>query len=154
MKKVITTFVTIFLTMAATPHWANAAIITFDEVNIDPFARTYSENGILATGSDGISPTSGALGRYGYQSVHLDDGGTDAPGKVTFTTGSYFDAVGFDLDPVEFSKGLCDRTIEEFPQIICIESFDNVLVKGFDGANLVASFLFNMGLGVPSRMIT
>lgn len=135
MEKVLMAFVTTFLTLTGTAQSAGAATVTFDKINIDPFARSYSENGILVVGT-------GALGHYGNQKVHLDDGGTDAANKVTFTTGSYFDAVGFDIDPVAFAGGLCDGS----PRV-CIESFDNVLVTGFDGANLVASFLFNMGMG-------
>ncbi|MBC7478866.1 MAG: hypothetical protein H7317_12350 [Pseudorhodobacter sp.] len=135
MEKVLMAFVTIFLTLTGTAQSAGAATVTFDKINIDPFAHSYSENGILVVGT-------GALGHYGNQNVHLDDGGTDAANKVTFTTGSYFDAVGFDLDPVAFAGFLCDGS----PRV-CIESFDNVLLSGFDGTNLVASFLFDMGMG-------
>ena len=139
MKKMIFAIATFFLALTAPFYGAGAATMTFSGVNIDPIARTYSENGIFASGN-------GTLGLYSTGSIHFDDGGTSAPSTVTFTTGSRFDAVGFDLDPVGFEFRQCDAITR-----ICEDkTFDNVLLKGFDGANLVASLLFSMGTGKDS----
>ncbi len=139
MKTVIVAIVAFVLALAAPFHGAGAATMTFSGINIDPIARTYSENGIFASGN-------GTLGLYSANSIHFDDGGTSAPSMVTFTTGSRFDAIGFDLDPVGFGFHQCDA----ITRICENKTFDNVLLKGFDGANLVTSLLFSMGTGKDS----
>ena len=115
---------------------AQAATMTFDNLT-DPFATSYSENGITATGN-------GDMGMYSTGSVHIDDGGTSAPSQVNFTMAAgAFDAISFDLQPLGFSLELCD----DGTGICTSPSFENAKVEGFSGATLVASLLFDMGPG-------
>lgn len=130
---------------------AQAATMTFDSVNVDPAARSYAENGILATGN-------GTLGMYSAWALHFDDGGTSAPSLVTFTMGSAFDAIGFDIAPIAFDLHICDASR------VCISpTYPNVSVQGFRGSELVSSLVFDMGsasdpyrilLGAPFRDLT
>lgn len=118
---------------------ANAAVMTFDNLrnpDVDISSRTYEENGILATGD-------GWLRLYSRDNVHLDDSGTSASRYVDFSMDTLFDAVGFDLDPVNFDYFLCAPEIRP----CSLTTYDNVFMQGFVGDDLVASFMFNMGLG-------
>lgn len=112
---------------------AQAATMTFDNLT-DPFATSYSENGITATGD-------GDMGMYSTGSVHIDDGGTSAPSQVTFTMAAgAFDAVSFDLRPIGFYLEYTDPAGN-----LSMPSWANVQVQGFSGINLVSSLTFDMG---------
>lgn len=129
------------LALALSPFFAasgaNAAVMTFDNLRVgDGISHTYEENGILATGN-------GDIGIYARGNLHLDDFGTSASSYVDFSMDSSFDAVGFDLDPFDFEYYLCSPDVRP----CTLATYDNVLMQGFVGGNLVASFLFNMGLG-------
>ena len=115
---------------------AQAATMTFDNLT-DPFATSYSENGISATGD-------GDMGMYSTGSVHIDDGGTSAPSQVNFTMAAgAFDAISFDLRPIGSYLALCDDDTG-----ICTNPrFPNVRVDGFSGMDLVSSLIFDMGEG-------
>lgn len=132
----------LFIGQALVAGPALAATMTFGGVNADPSAHSYAENGILATGN-------GTLGMYSAGALHFDDGGTSAPSSVTFTMGSAFDAIGFDIDPINFDLHICD------PARICISpTYMNVSVQGFRGASLAASLIFDMGSGAdPYRIL-
>ena len=136
MKNTILGFLVSVSVQIAAFHPAGAATMTFNDVNLDPGAHTYSENGILASGN-------GELGTNSVGSIHFDDGGTSAPSMVRFTTGARFDAVGFDLDPVGFLFHKCNPVT----RVCKNKTFNNVLLQGFDGDNLVSSWLFSMGTG-------
>ena len=121
---------------------AQAATMTFDGVNVDPAARSYAENGILATGN-------GTLGMYSAWALHFDDGGTSAPSSVTFKMASAFNAIGFDIDPIAFDLHICDAG-----RVCSSPTYVNVLVQGFRGANLASSLSFDMGSGTdPYRIL-
>jgi len=116
---------------------ANAAVMTFDDLRVgDGISHTYEENGILAVGN-------GDIGSYARGNLHLDDFGTAASSYVDFSMDSSFDAVGFDLDPFDFEYYLCSPDVRP----CTLATYDNVLMQGFVEGNLVASFLFNMGIG-------
>ena len=136
MKKTLFAILTFIVAQTIAVGEVGAVTMTFSGVNLDPGAYTYSENGILASGD-------GTLGIFGTQVIHFDDSGTSAPDSVTFTMASPFDAIGFDLDPVAFDFRLCDPVTG-----VCENrTFENVLLQGFTGTNLVTSFMFNMGTG-------
>jgi len=115
---------------------AQASTMTFDNLT-DPFATSYTEAGITATGN-------GDMGMYSTGTVHIDDGGTSAPSSVTFTMAAgAFNAVSFDILPLGFSFEYCD------PSGACTyPSFANVQVQGFNGISLVSSLIFDMGQGL------
>ena len=111
----------------------SAATMTFNSIP-DPFANTYSEDGVLASGN-------GHLGVYnGRGGVHFDDGGTTAPSAMTFSMASNFNAISFLLDPVNFNFAVLfdDRSYLQ-------PTYLNVLVQGFRGGALVSSLKFGMG---------
>lgn len=114
---------------------ASAAIMTFNDVNLDPFADIYFEDGILATGIGG----SANLGMYSEGAVHIDDYGTSAPEAVSFTMASRFNAVSFDLSPSGFDFFVYyeDRSYSE-------PTYKNVYVQGFQGETQVANLTFDM----------
>ena len=125
-----TAFAICFSTVAAP---VSAATMTFDSVNLDPTAQTYSEDGIFASGN-------GMLGLYTASRVHFDDGGTAAPSTVTFSMDSLFDAVSFLLDPIRFNFYV------RFEDGSYLEpTYMNVLVQGYRGAALVTDLKFDMG---------
>lgn len=136
MKKTHFAILTFVVAQTIAVGEVGAVTMTFSGVNLDPFATTYSENGIVASGN-------GALGEFGTQVLHIDDSGTDASSSVRFTMASSFDAIGFDLRPASFDFSVCDPATG-----VCEnKTFENVLLQGFNGANLVTSFMFNMGTG-------
>jgi hypothetical protein len=111
-----------------------AATMTFSNINLDPTARTYSEDGIFASGN-------GTLGIYAAGALHFDDGGSSAPSKVSFTMASHFNAVSFLLDPVNFALNLCSSTLSSCTS----PTYANVLVQGYRDGALVSNLLFDMG---------
>jgi hypothetical protein len=110
-----------------------AATMNFDSVNIDYLAKTYSEDGIFASGN-------GTLGLYAGSMLHFDDGGTSAPSTVTFSMSTLFNAVSFLLDPVHFDFFV---SFEDGSYIQ--PTYTNVQVQGYQGAALVADLKFDMG---------
>lgn len=113
---------------------ATAATMTFDNLWADPFAKTYTENSILASGN-------GNLGLYsGNGGLHFDDGGTSAPSTVSFSMASSFNAVSFLLDPVAFDFIVCSG-----PSNCAQQTYLNVLVQGFRDGALVSNLSFDMG---------
>jgi hypothetical protein len=125
------TFLTGFAVLA---HPVTAATMTFSDINLDPLANTYSEDGILASGN-------GDLGLYAASALHFDDGGTSAPSKVSFTMASHFNAVSFLLDPVNFDFRICTSSFSS----CTAPTYINVLVQGFRDGALVSNLMFNMG---------
>ena len=125
-----TAFAICFSTVAAP---VAAATMTFNSINLDPGAMTYSEDGIFASGN-------GMLGLYVSSMLHFDDYGTAAPSAVTFSMDSLFDAVSFLLDPVGF-----DFFVELEDRSYLQPTYMNVLVQGYRGATLVSDLNFDMG---------
>lgn len=125
-----TTFTIGFSTLAAT---ANAATMTFTNVNLDPLANTYSEDGILVSGN-------GDLGIGAGSALHFDDGGTSSPSTVAFSMATHFNAVSFLPDPVNF-----DFLVRLDDGSYLQPTYLNALVQGFRGAALVSNRTFDMG---------
>ena len=125
-----TAFAICFSTVAAP---VSAATMTFDNVNLDYMAQTYSEDGIFASGN-------GNLGLYARSMLHFDDGGTSAPSTVTFSMGILFNAVSFLLDPWNF-----DFLVRFEDGSYLQPTYMNVLVQGYRGAALVSDLKFDMG---------
>lgn len=116
---------------------APAATITFDNLT-DPFATSYTENGITATAN-------GDMGMYSTGNLHIDDGGTSAPSMALFTMAAgAFDAVSFDIRPIGFYLEYCEDSADGTSSC-SYPSFANVQVQGFSGTNLVSSLSFDMG---------
>jgi hypothetical protein len=125
---------TFLVGFAALASPVSSATMTFSGINLDPLARTYSEDGIFASGN-------GYLGVYAASALHFDDGGTAAPSKVSFTMASHFNAVSFLLDPVNFDFRICTSAISS----CAASTYVNVLVQGFRDGALVSNLMFNMG---------
>lgn len=121
---------------------AVSATMTFSGIGADPFAKTYSEDGIFASGN-------GNLGLYnGSGGIHLDDAGTSAPSKVSFTMASNFNAESFVLDPVGIDFYVCSGSNN------CSKpSYLNVLVQGFRGGSLVSNLTFDMGPSLDPYLV-
>lgn len=121
---------------------APAATMTFDNL-IDPFATSYTENGITATAD-------GDMGMYSTGSLHIDDGGTSAPSMARFTMGAgAFDAISFDIRPIGFYLEYTDPAGN-----LSLPTWANVQVQGFSGINLVSSLMFDMGKGQTPYTVT
>lgn len=119
---------------------ANANVMTFSDILNGDGQNTYSEDGILATGSGG------GVGVFFYpEAAHLDDGGSGFARFITFTMATRFDALSFDIKSNGFDNWLAledsDGNTVFFENNI---PFENVLVQGFRGGSLVASDAFNM----------
>lgn len=120
---------------------AFCATMTFDNfataVSADFLTKTYSENGITATGNGYLAD---ALLR-GADSLYIADGGWGGPTRMVFTMAGLFDAISFDLTPSIFNyfvtntlTGVTERS-----------SFLNVRVEGIGATGLKAVTSFNMG---------
>jgi hypothetical protein len=122
---------------------AFAATMTFTGLSLDPLARTFSEDGILASGNGFLGIENGSGG------LHLDDAGTSAPSKVSFTMATNFNAVSFLLDPVGFDFLVCSGRSS------CSEpTYLNVLVQGFSGSTLVSDLTFDMGSSLDPYLVS
>ena len=121
---------------------ALSATMTFSDLNLDPFAHTYAEDGMLASGN-------GDMGLYNPSALHIDDSGTTAPSRVSFSMASNFDAVSFLLDPVAFHFAVFhdDRTITQ-------PTYLNVLVEGFRDGGLVSSMMMDMGASPDPYLVS
>lgn len=122
---------------------ASAATMTFDQLNLNPvMATTYFEDGILASGNGSLRI------EYGSGGLHLDDAGTSAPSKVSFTMASKFDALSFLLDPVGFNLNACSGG-----NTCSSPTYLNVMVQGFRDGNLVSNAVFDMGASLDPYRI-
>lgn len=121
---------------------AQAATMTFNSLT-DPIATSYSENGITATGN-------GHMGMYSSGNLHIDDGGTSAPSRVTFTMAAgAFTALSFDIRPIGFYLEYADPDGN-----LSAPGWANVQVQGFSGIDLVSSLMFDMGKGQTPYTVT
>jgi len=119
-----------------------AMTMTFDNLHeASPVgANSYSEAGITVS----------SLGDLGYSSepgaLHLDDSGSSIASSVTFTTGAIFDAVSFDIMGSGESSLYYDLfNIVDFSELSASNiAYDNVLVEGYVGGNLVGEDRFYM----------
>ena len=126
--------VTVAIGLSALAMPALSATMTFSDIGLDPLAKSYVENGIFASGNGNLGIENGGGG------LHLDDFGTSAPSKVSFTMASNFDAISFLLDPVAF-----DFTVYFDNRTTSRPTYLNVLVQGFRSGALVSNLMFDMG---------
>ncbi len=129
------------LTALAVP--ASAATMTFSDIYSDPLAKTYAEDGITVSGNGFLGIENGKGG------MHLDDAGTSAPSKASFTMAKNFNAVSFLLDPVGFDLLVCSGSSG-----CAAPTFINVLVQGFRGTTLVSNLTFDMGASLDPYLVT
>lgn len=106
--------------------------MTFDNLVGGTYpSDVYTENGITVVGN-------GELWYGASYAIHLDDFGSSAPSRITFTMGGAFNAISLDVVPASFFYYLCD------PFDYCAApTYDNVLIQGIRGGSVAASMLFN-----------
>ncbi len=98
---------------------ANANTMTFSGSSLDSVPHTqYDEDGITAIGDGWIADENGLSGV-----AHIDDRGTSSSSGITFTMSGRFDAIGFDLAPVENNAD---------------QVYDNLELIGYRGGGIVA----------------
>lgn len=136
-------FKAIFCAIAMFGTSASAATMTFnnlwDYANNDYYSgSTYTEDGITVTGNN-------ELGYWSSTSLHMDDFYYPSSSLATFTMGSRFSAVGFDLSADGFDYFVCDAAHN------CTNpTYQNVLVQGYRNGSVVASLLFDMGAALQT----
>jgi hypothetical protein len=119
---------------------AHASTVTFSGIpdrNGGP--SSYSEDGIDVNGN-------GAIGNLSAdKAVHMDSGGTGYASTLEFSMSGLFDAVSFDISPVNFKNDLAfgDTNNGQETRLYDVP-FKNVLVQGFRNGSVVVSDLFNM----------
>ena len=119
---------------------SSAATMGFDYLSTfssDFTGRTYEENGIKAT-------TNGPLFESFFRSpdsLYLANSGWGGATKVTFTTGSQFNATSFDLQPSVFDYVIRNTKTGRIRQA----SYRNVHVAGYSDSGLAVELAFNMG---------
>lgn len=136
MKKLLSAIALVVTQMGP----AQAATMGFD--NLSTFAsdftgKQYSENGIKAVGN-------GPLFESYFRStdqLYMADGGWGGPTAVTFTMGSLFNAISFDLTPSLFDYVIRNTNTGA----VTSATYANVRVAGFNSAGLAAELVFNMG---------
>ena len=105
---------------------ASALTLTFDDIpTADPAPEIAVEQGVTIAGM----PRS-----LGGGTIHLDDGGSFGPSRVTFSAGGRFDAVS--LQVLGFPPQLFDMPEDGWSEVWL--GYDNVLVEGFRGTARVA----------------
>ena len=138
--RVIANFLAMFLVvLLAAP--ASAAVMTFKDLPFQSLSPTeYRENGITMTGDSD-------LGHFGFLgTAHLDDSGSSFSQFLTFTTGSRFSAIQFDIFPL--GTDFC----ADGGSGACNDPYDNVSVQGFRNGALVAEDVF-FGGETPSTYL-
>lgn len=125
---------------------APAATMTFDQlssVSSDFTTKTYVENGIVATGN---APLFESFARSAT-SLYLANSGWGGSTAVTFSMGSVFNAISFDLNPSVFDYLIRNTKTGAVTQ----SSYANVRVAGFNDAGLAAELVFDMGTRMMSQ---
>lgn len=111
---------------------APAATMTFENLQIGSGQTAYTENGISVVGN-------GDLGATFSGAVHMDDSGTPSPSSVSFTMGTRFRAISFQILGSWFDYRFCDPAGCTWP------TYNNLLVEGFRGGQSVISQWINTG---------
>lgn len=142
MKKLIAMLALVFAQAGIAP----AATVGFD--NLSTFAnnftgKTYVENGIQAK-------TNGPLFESFFRApdqLYLANSGWGGATAVTFTMGSLFNAISFDLTPSVFDYVIRNTKTGKVRNA----SYKNVLVTGFNGAGVAAQLALNMGKSMKQK---
>jgi len=124
--------------LAASLGAASASTMTFNDIH---GGFQYVENGIVAKVRETIIGV--GFAPHGVDdTLHLDDSATSWPSSVSFAMvgTSLFNAVSFDVLPAGYRVYVNDHGAE-----MHIPPWENVLVRGFRGNELVAEDAFAMG---------